>query len=681
MPAATREAAGRVDRAATSAFRLDRLGSLAPYLVTALSVVLALRRLDNTDTWTILAAGRWIVEHGAIPATDTLSYTATDRPWINVQWLFYAVLYLLYQLGGSTLLILASALVYGLAVAVLMRSIRLYLGPLGATLLGLWVVIISQERFAIRPEMVSYLLVGIILWLYATAPATRGRRLWWLPVVTIVWVNCHAVFIIGAIVIGAHMAAAVAGRLVPALRSPAWSDDETFRRVLIIGAVSLAALLVNPFGLTGVLFPLELMSWVRGASTAFRAIGELKPPFSGYFVTFSVSAYQIFFVVSIAVVVLATILPARRRISAGAARAARRRAGGKTPATPAPTPTPVAPRAPEASLDLAELIVFVALAYLSLQVRRNMAIFAFGAAPFVARCLRVLAERVPDRARLLGLRAAPVAALLVFPAVIAAGWFVASNGYYRWNAEHHEFGGGIIGQYFPMRAAEFVRDQKLPTPLFNDLTSGGYLAWSRPLPGGVYIDGRAEYGVEFYTSYIDGLREPNRWQAEVDQRGIQSALFFHRWPNHRPLLRWLLTDPRWALLYYDEVALVAVRKAGNEALAASARASFDATRPALEDELLAPSRSWQWPVARYQGLLAYGSLLDVMGKPDEAVRFYERLVDLRPAAALELPMRLQLARYHANKRNLNTVRVHLARVVALDPGNPALAELRRKIGD
>jgi hypothetical protein len=679
VPAATPEATRPVERVALGALPVDRLLWLAPHLVTALAVVLALRRLDNTDTWTILAAGRWIVEHGTIPATDTLSYTATDRPWINVQWLFYAVLYLLHQAGGPTLLVLSSALVYGLAVAVLMRSIRRYLGPLAATLLGLWVVIISQERFAIRPEMMSYLLVGIILSLYASAPTSRGRNLWWLPLVMIVWVNSHAVFIIGAIVIGAHMAAAVAGRVVPALRSPAWSDDDTFRLVLVTGAASLVVLLVNPFGLTGALFPLELMSWVRGANTAFRSIGELKPPFSGYFVTLSVSAYQIFFVASIVVILLAAVLPARRRIPAGAARAARRRAGDKTPLPAAPAP--VMPHAPDASLDLAGLMVFAALAYLSLQARRNMAIFAFGAAPLVARSLAGLAARAPDRIRVLALRLVPAAALLVLPAAVAAGWFVASNGYYRWNGEQHEFGGGILSNYFPIRAAEFVREHELPTPMFNDFTSGGYLAWSRPVPGGVYIDGRAEYGVEFYTSYIDNLREPKRWQEEVDRRGIQSVLFFHRWPNHRPLLLWLLSDQRWAVLYYDEVAVVAVRKAGHEALAASARASFDARRAALEDELLAPSRSWQWPVARYQGLVAYGALLDAMGRAADAIRFYERVVDLRPAAALELPMRLRLARYHADQRNLNTARLHLARIVSLDPDNPAVAELRRKIGD
>ena len=677
MTAATREAASSLEQGLTRAAWPRRIESLAPQLVTALSVVLSLRRLDNTDTWTILAAGRWIVDHRSVPATDTLSYTVTDHRWINVQWLFDVVFYLLHQLGGPTLLILASALVYGVAVALMMRNIRLWLGPLAATLLGLVVVVISQERFAIRPEMMSYLLIEVLLWLYATAPATHGRRLWCLALAMIVWANCHALFIIGAVVIGAHMASAVAERVVVRVRS----DDETSRRVLVTGGASLAALLVNPFGLTGALFPFELMSWVRGANPAFRAIGELKPPFSGYFVTLSVTAYQVFFVASVVLVALATILPARRRAPAGAVRAARRRAGAKAPPAPAPMPTPRPMASPprDASFDLAGVALFVALAYLSLQARRNMAIFAFGTAPFVARCLRVLADRVPGRVRVLALRAAPAALLLTFPAIVAAGWFVVSNGYYRWNGETHEFGGGVLQHYFPTRAADFVRHQKLPAPMFNDFTSGGYLAWSRPLPGGVYIDGRAEYGVDFYSAYVDSLREPSRWQAEVDRRGIQSVLFFHRWPNHRPLVQWLLTDRRWALLYYDEVALVLVRRSGNEALVASARASFDAARTAIEEELLAPP-VWQWPIGRYQGLLAYGSLLDAMGKPDEAVRFYERLVDLRPAAELELPVRLQLARYHAGRNNLNTARLHLARAAVLDPENPGVAELRRRLG-
>ena len=81
-----------------------RSASALPGLVVAFAAVFALRRLDNTDTWWHLAGGRWIVQHHHVPATDPLSWTVPDHPWINVQWLFDIVLYGLWQLGGASLL-------------------------------------------------------------------------------------------------------------------------------------------------------------------------------------------------------------------------------------------------------------------------------------------------------------------------------------------------------------------------------------------------------------------------------------------------------------------------------------------------------------------------------------------------------------------------------------------------
>ena len=40
-----------------------------------------------------LAAGRWIVEHHAIPTTDPLAIASVKTPWINGEWLYEAVLY------------------------------------------------------------------------------------------------------------------------------------------------------------------------------------------------------------------------------------------------------------------------------------------------------------------------------------------------------------------------------------------------------------------------------------------------------------------------------------------------------------------------------------------------------------------------------------------------------------
>ena len=85
--------------------------------------------------WWHLAAGRWIVEHHAIPRTDTLSYMLHDAPWINLQWLFDLSVYSLYRTGGPTLLVLASTLLYAGATALLLKSLRLALGPIAASLM------------------------------------------------------------------------------------------------------------------------------------------------------------------------------------------------------------------------------------------------------------------------------------------------------------------------------------------------------------------------------------------------------------------------------------------------------------------------------------------------------------------------------------------------------------------
>ena len=211
--------------------------------------------------------------------------------------------------------------------------------------------------------------------------------------------------------------------------------------------------------------------------------------------------------------------------------------------------------------------MFAGLAVLSLSARRNIAVFALGAAPFVGQCLAALKSLLPQPVGKLRQVGSMVLSAVMPVGMIAAAWFVASNGFYRWNWEPHEFGTGVLDIGFPVKAAAFAAKMQLPPPLFNDLTSGGYLAWAQPIEGGVYIDGRLEvYDTEFFAAYLAALAHPNQWQVEADRAGIQTVVLFHRWGNHRPLIGWLLKNPQWALVYYDEVALVFVRRTNHEEL-------------------------------------------------------------------------------------------------------------------
>lgn len=609
---------------------LDRAARLGPALVLLLAAVLGIRRLDNTDTWWHLAAGRWIVHHRSIPALDPLSSTVPDHRWINVQWLFDVVLYGLHQLGGPDLLVVASALAYTGAVALLLVNLRRHVGDVATTVLGLAAVLVAQERFAIRPEMATYLLLQVLLWLYATGREPTSRRLWLVPAVMCVWANCHSLFSVGVVVIACQIAGTLLGALpvLPAgWRTPL--DAGVRRRIVASGLAGVATTAVNPFGLDGALFPVMLLSRFTRENPSFRSIGEFQPPFSSYFVTLSITVYQVMFVASLVVVgaalAMAAIGGGAGSPRAGAARAQRRRTGAPAPApVPQTTARPLVP-----PLDLADVAVFVGVAYLSVLARRNTALFALAGAPCVARALAVLASRLPEAAGHAARAVERALGVVLASGAAVAVWWVVSNGFYRWNDDMHEFGLGVFPVRAPIRAAAFVRAQGLPGPWFNDLSTGGYFTWDPPIDGGVYVDGRLEvYEAPFLDAYVRQLGHPPAWQAEMDRRGVQTAVLFHWWPNVQPLVRHLTSDARWALVYYDENVLVAVRRAGNDAAIVRAQAALPAARAATEQFLLEPSPAWQYPVGRARGLRIYASLLERLGRRDEAARFRERLADL-----------------------------------------------------
>src|SRR5881396_1918975 len=103
---------GRTSNAA-SAFRMWQSARWAVLVSLAglglFFLALAIREIWAVDLWWQLRTGQWIVDHRSVPSHDTLSYTAGDHPWIEMRWLYCVAAYLLWQVGGSTVLILCQA--------------------------------------------------------------------------------------------------------------------------------------------------------------------------------------------------------------------------------------------------------------------------------------------------------------------------------------------------------------------------------------------------------------------------------------------------------------------------------------------------------------------------------------------------------------------------------------------
>src|SRR5262245_4084274 len=193
-------------------------GSAGPEIwivATAFVFVAALQvhHLDDHDTWWHLASGRLIATSGTVPRTDPFSYTAAGAPWINRQWLFDLGSYGVWSLGGAAGLALAAGALFlgafGLAWALARRRLPAW----AAALLVVLAASAAVERLVVRPEAVTYLFLALTL-LLLDGPLSPPRLLA-LAGCQVVWANCHALSVLGVVVLGAELASAAAARWLP----------------------------------------------------------------------------------------------------------------------------------------------------------------------------------------------------------------------------------------------------------------------------------------------------------------------------------------------------------------------------------------------------------------------------------------------------------------------------------
>jgi tetratricopeptide (TPR) repeat protein len=583
-------------------------------IVAVFAFTVGLRKVDDFDTWWHLAAGRWIAAHHSIPATDTLSHTVRDHAWINLQWGFDLVLYLLHSAGGPALLSIAGGVVFAATIVLLMRMLSGRLGAGIAAIVAVMVIMTAQERVTLRPELVSFLLLTTVLFIL-----DRGRsdERWYMALVPamIVWANVHALFVLGAF--------AIVTAFVGAAARPS-------RRLLIWGGAALASVVVNPFGINGALFPLKLLTRINGSNPVYQTIGEFASPFAADAHGISVVMFKL--LLAIGLVLAVWTIPDRRR-----------------------------------PFDWGGLILFIGLAALAASARRNVAMFAIGTAPFMAGRLQAILAGRPNWRRIAERPAA--GAIAIGAALLISAAFV-TGAFYKFQGAAREFGVGVIEGAFPQRAAAFARAAKLPGKLYNDMPSGGYLSWDDPIGDGVFVDGRLEvYDTEFITEYVTARSFPERWQADADRYGVQTAIVFHQFVLESKLAESLASNDAWSLVYVDEVAAIFVRKQGNGAAierAAAIRPEWDAKTSAW---ISRPARKWPYPAGRIEGTRAYARFLGSIGRHEEAVNAYLRLADLNISQDEEVEWRLLAARYYASTSRLQQASEQARKILAIDPSN------------
>lgn len=235
--------------------------------------------MRNMDIWWHLRTGQLILQRGTVPYFDWFTFVDFDRPWIDLHWGFQLLVTELYRWGGVDLLILSKAFCLALTIGLAWFASGRLLPPWAKALLWILPVICLSGRSVVRPEMLS--LVYLAAWmLVLSRAASKPQLLWLIPLITLLWVNSHALFVLGLVVsvlwvldhlirIWGH------GRfgLEPA------ATELTGVMLIRIAVLTGIACFLNPYFEQGVLFPLTLYEKFS-VDQAFYSVrvGEFQPP-------------------------------------------------------------------------------------------------------------------------------------------------------------------------------------------------------------------------------------------------------------------------------------------------------------------------------------------------------------------------------------------------------------------
>src|SRR5665213_85565 len=218
-----------------------RLGlSFEVLAIGLLFVAVAFRALlipAQSDTFWHLRAGADIWRTGHAPLIDSYSFTAAGLPYHDHEWLWQALLYACYRVGGLPLCnSMAAAVVVGTVALVYRMTVGCRV-----TRFILLVIVLAPAScaWALRPQIVTLLALVVLVWLL------ERDRFWAIPFLFLAWANLHAGVLAGGLVLGAALAAAILRRL----RHRGVEDRRRLRWLAAIAALSGLATCATPLGL------------------------------------------------------------------------------------------------------------------------------------------------------------------------------------------------------------------------------------------------------------------------------------------------------------------------------------------------------------------------------------------------------------------------------------------------
>tara|TARA_R110002095_G_scaffold138534_2_gene120378 strand:- start:31766 stop:33457 length:1692 start_codon:yes stop_codon:yes gene_type:complete len=496
--------------------------------------------LRNMDIWWHLRTGELILERGTVPYFDWFTFVDFDRPWIDLHWGFQILVTWLYRWGGVDLLILTKAFCLAVTIGCAWFASGKAVPSWWKALLWVLPVICISGRSLVRPEMLS--LMYLAFWMYVISRvSTHPKLIWLIPLITLLWVNSHALFVLGLVIsvlfVVDHLIRVWAqGRFGLEMPSTAISGT-TFIRVGVLTGV---ACFLNPYLEQGVLFPLTLYEKFS-VDQAFYSVrvGEFQPPIN-FIRQYGLRNLYLFSQVLLAGLTLCSFVPVlvKRRVNPF------------------------------------RILLFIAFTHLAWKASRNTGVFSLISGI-------ILCDNVSDWLRLsMHLRSATAAtpetsaeksrwlsksiagkggAAVIFLFLIGS---ILSGHWARWGGERKALGLGEQEAWYAHAASKFAGQAGMPHRAFisNMGQAAVYIFHNGP-ERKVFFDGRLEVNTKETFQFYEQIKQQMarggaNWAYVLqDEQGQLPAIILDS-RYSRDEIRGMGANPGWRLVFADQAAAV-----------------------------------------------------------------------------------------------------------------------------
>lgn len=567
--------------------KLFRVVSIVLLFIFVLSLLIHTNINLDQDLGRHIKTGEIIWQTRSIPKTNLFSYANTDFPFINHHWGSEVVFYLLYKYFGIlSISYIKIAIIFLAVLTVFYISLKISTLPISLISLTIFLPLLAS-RTDERPEIFGFLFFALFLAIFIKfkQDGYKGRAIWFLPFVQLLWTNMHITFIYGFLLIFLFLIDAFLNNGISSQNADAnkihWrsmsksllkhngSDPAqggmtaesvspwilragAFKNLASIAILSLFLSLINPNGLSGLLYPLNVFKNYGYTIVENQNLFFLSGLTSNIFITIFWIQTAIITIVSLVSLFLSLKNKSLQK-------------------------------------DFFYMLFAACYLLLSILMLRNFPFFAFTG----VICLSFFIHNILKNLQLKTYNLELISNLFLIFALSFFIFLVISNTFYNTFDLNKKFELRVESSY--EKAVDFFIDNRLPGPVFNNFDIGGYLdyrlfelceergfeaSWhprvtkvwrgaacarrhvQAQLINKIFIDNRPEaYPIKFFEEYKNAQLYPEQMNKLINKYKINSIIFSHTdgtdWGSS--FVKAIKENKDYRIVYADSSTFIAVK--------------------------------------------------------------------------------------------------------------------------